>query len=82
MARRVVVMSACKHGVLCSECSITYRELRPGSYALVEKVDGEWPEWALRAAEPFKVFTASDGYPAIAAREESEVLDALAEGEQ
>jgi hypothetical protein len=54
MARRVVIEEPCDHGLVTGphefnpDCPGGSRHvLDPGSYVLIEKVDGEWPEDAL-----------------------------------
>ena len=61
-------------GKLCSDCGERgwhRRVLDPGSFVLIEKVDGEWPEWLL------------DDLEGRLAANIAEILDALAaESEQ
>lgn len=81
---RIVIEEPCvdRDRFGCCEDGWHRRVLDPGSFVLIEKEDGEWPEWALHAAKPFYTFVAEDGYHGLATRSESDILDALAGGEQ
>lgn len=69
--------NACSARVKVERCPMVEMVLAPKGSLVIEKVDGEWPEWALEAAQPYKPFTLQSGDQIMQRQTPVRLLDAL-----